>query len=118
MYGYWAINKVYFNFQKKIILQVQNNYSKTSKTDNLFVLQFHPTDFIPRDCESHSTVLQLIQEDRSGASSTTYGINASSLFMFLEGFDVTPFVHTVFEGVAKRHLGYLLNLMYHFRYGY
>lgn len=47
-------------------------------------------------------------------SSTTYGINLTSLFTSLDGFDVTscfPFdiMHTVFEGVAKRHLGLLLH---------
>lgn len=47
-------------------------------------------------------------------SSTTYGINSASLFTSLCGFDVTscfPFdiMHTVFEGVAKRHLALLLH---------
>lgn len=42
-------------------------------------------------------------------SSTTFGINNKSLFCQLNGFDITscfPFdiMHTVFEGVAKRHL--------------
>ena len=67
-----------------------------------------------RDLNHHEDYLALIASDTTGRHSTTYGINNTSPLLNLPGFDVTkclPFdiMHSIFEGVARRHL----NLLFH-----
>ena len=67
-----------------------------------------------RDLRRHKDYLTLIASDTTGRHSTTYGINNASPLLNLTGFDVTkclPFdiMHSIFEGVARRHL----NLLFH-----
>ena len=67
-----------------------------------------------RDLYRHKDYLALITSDITGRHSTTYGINNASPLLNLTGFDITrclPFdiMHSIFEGVAHRHL----NLLFH-----
>ena len=79
-----------------------------------YTVQFHAGEFILRDLQNHKHYLTLIDGDSSGRHSTTYGINGTSPLLNLSGFDVTksfPFdiMHSIFEGVARRHLNFLLH---------
>ena len=80
-----------------------------SKASYIVCFQFHADELIHRDLNSHKHYLTLVDSDTSGRNSTTYGINGSSPLIELKGFDVTkcfPYdvMHSVFEGVARRHL--------------
>ena len=76
------------------------------------LLQFDAEELIHRDLNNHLKYLDLISTERTGWHSTTYGINNFSILLKLTGFDITkclPFdiMHSVFEGVANRHLNLL-----------
>lgn len=78
-----------------------------------YTVQFHAGEFILQDLQNHKHYLTLIDGDTSGRHSTAYGINGASPLLNLNGFDVTksfPFdMHSIFEGVARRHLNFLLH---------
>ena len=71
---------------------------------------------INRDLKSHLEYLELINADKTGWHSTTYGINGPSLLSNLKYFDITmclPFdvMHSIFEGITLVHLNHLFSYL-------
>ena len=76
----------------------------------LCIIQFHASQFIHRDKDSHEDQLKLIKANQK--HSVTYGINGPSCLSDLKWFDITtciPFdlMHTIYEGIASHHLNLL-----------
>ena len=68
---------------------------------------------INRDLKSHLEYLELINVDKTGWHSTTYGINGPSLLSNLDITTCLPFdvMHSIFDSITLVHLNHLFSYL-------
>ena len=98
--------------QSDILTKVYYNLFNINDIYVYFYLKFNSSCFTLRHMQQHMTYLELMEGERGKDRqyhSTTSGINGRSSLLSLVGFDITkclPYdiMHTVFEGVAFKHI--------------